>query len=270
MQAVRVYHQRLCFFSCDASRSWWTGRALSMVCLRSIEISARRSAQSWLVVRRQKSSLRQLRGDEWRSSSSLFVCPSPPVSLRQSFQKPHEQICQADGGPAFSVSRGQHNLRSTMQRVWTSQSPNGESTQHHARPRFSEESLSVSTFCWAPSEELCIFYLSLEIRLDPDENIGLRAQTHRLARTHIHSRVRKWASFCCRKSRQLWREMGGTVGICICRWEKKLHLPQGSAVEMNQLSMVCRSDPILLITKSQNNKDQKVVGHAVCSSFVVP
>lgn len=39
---------------------------------------------------------------------------------------------------------------------------------------------------------------------------------------------------------------------------------------MNQLSMVCRSDPILLITKSQNNKDQKVVGHAVCSSFVVP
>lgn len=72
------------------------------------------------------------------------------------------------------------------------------------------------------------------------------------------------------KSQQLWRGMGGTVGICICRWEKKLHLPQGPAVEMNQLSMVCRSDPILLITKSQNNKDQKVVGHTVCSPFVVP
>ena len=37
---------------------------------------------------------------------------------------------------------------------------------------------------------------------------------------------------------------------------------------MNQLSVVCRSDPILLITKSQNNKEQKVMGHAVCSSFV--
>lgn len=212
----------------------------------------------------------QLRGDKWRSSFSLFVCPVPPVSLCQSFQKLPEQICQADGGPAFSVSHWQHNLRPTMQHVWTLQCPNGKSMQCHARPRFSEESLSVSTFCWAPSEELCIFYLSLEIRLDPDENIGLCAQTRCLARTHIHSRACKWASFCCRKSRQLWREMGGTVGICICRWEKKLHLPQGPAVEMNQLSMVCRSDPILLITKSQNNKDQKVVGHAVCSSFVVP
>lgn len=48
--------------------------------------------------------------------------------------------------------------------------------------------LSVSTFCWAPSEELCIFYLSLEIRLDPDENIGCtRRHTGSRARTQTHT-----------------------------------------------------------------------------------
>lgn len=188
-----------------------------------------------------------LTAERWQVAHFLQpVCLSIPTCL--SLPKLSEAAranLSGRWGPAFSVSHRQHNLWPTMQRVWTSQCPNGESMQCHARPRFSEESLSVSTFCWAPSEELCIFYLSLEIRLDPDENIGLRAQIRRLARTHIHSRARKWASFCCWKSRQLWREMGGTVGICICRWEKKLHLPQGSVVEMNQLSMVCRSDPIL-------------------------
>lgn len=130
--------------------------------------------------------------------------------------------------------------------------------------------LSASTFCRAPLEELYIFYLSLEIRLDPDESIGC-THRHTVSRTHIHTHAdTQMGLLLLLKSRQLWRERGGTVGICICRWEKKLHLPQGPAVEMNQLSMVCRSDPILLITKSQNNKDQKVVGHAVCSSFVVP
>ena len=46
----------------------------------------------------------QLRGEEWHSSFSLFACPSPPVSLCQSFQGPPVQICQADGGPAFYMS----------------------------------------------------------------------------------------------------------------------------------------------------------------------
>lgn len=128
--------------------------------------------------------------------------------------------------------------------------------------------LSVSTFCRAALEELCIFYLSLEIRLDSDESIGC-TRRHTLSLAHIWAHT-QMGLLLLLKSRQLWRERGGTVGICICRWEKKLHLPQGPAVEMNQLSMVCRSDPILLITKSQNNKDQKVVGRAVCSSFVVP
>lgn len=54
--------------------------------------------------------------------------------------------------------------------------------------------LSASTFCRAPLEELCIFYLSLEIRLDPDESIGC-AHRHILSPTHIHAH--KWASFCC-------------------------------------------------------------------------
>lgn len=71
--------------------------------------------------------------------------------------------------------------------------------------------LSVSTFCRAPLEELCIFYLSLEIRLDPDESIGC---THR----HTASRTRtQMGLLLLLKSRQLWRERGGTVGICICR-----------------------------------------------------
>lgn len=46
--------------------------------------------------------------------------------------------------------------------------------------------LSVSTFCWAPLEELCIFYLSLEIRLDPDENIGC-THRHTVSHTHTHT-----------------------------------------------------------------------------------
>lgn len=36
----------------------------------------------------------------------------------------------------------------------------------------------MPTVCRAPSEELCIFYLSLEIRLDPDESRGF---------THTHA-----------------------------------------------------------------------------------
>lgn len=65
--------------------------------------------------------------------------------------------------------------------------------QRHAQPRFSEEPLhiclSVSTFCWAPLEELCIFYLSLEIRLDPDESIGCthRHSFHTNVYTHTHA-----------------------------------------------------------------------------------
>lgn len=216
----------------------------------------------------------QLRGDEWHSSFSLSVCPSPPVSLCQSFQWLPAQICQADGGPAFYMSLegrpGNTICGPTMQCFWTlswSTERRIDATPCVAQIPLKNPSvscLSVSTFCRAPLEELCIFYLSLEIRLDPDESIGC---THR----HTASRTRtQMGLLLLLKSRQLWRERGGTVGICICRWEKKLHLPQGPAVEMNQLSMVCRSDPILLITKSQNNKDQKVVGHAVCSSFVVP
>lgn len=38
--------------------------------------------------------------------------------------------------------------------------------------------------------------------------------------------------------------------------EKKLQVPADLVVEINQLSVVCRSDPIPLVTKSQNNEDQ--------------
>lgn len=55
--------------------------------------------------------------------------------------------------------------------------------------------LSVSTFCPAPSEELRIFYLSLEIRLDPDKNIG-GMHRHTVSHTYTHSHEQKWASFC--------------------------------------------------------------------------
>lgn len=212
----------------------------------------------------------------WVALVLQSVCLSVPtcLSLPKLLGAARTNLSGRWGAGFLHVTWGtpmQHNLWPTMQCVWTSRSPNGESMQRHAQPRFSEESLhiclSVSTFCWAPLEELCIFYLSLEIRLDPDESIGC---THRHSfHTNVYTHT-QMGLLLLLKSRQLWRERGGTVGICICRWEKKLHLPQGPAVEMNQLSMVCRSDPILLITKSQNNKDQKVVGHAVCSSFVVP
>lgn len=55
--------------------------------------------------------------------------------------------------------------------------------------------LSVSTFCRVPLEELCIFYLSLEIRLDPDESIGC-TRRHTRSRTRIYTLTHKWASFC--------------------------------------------------------------------------
>ena len=48
--------------------------------------------------------------------------------------------------------------------------------------------LSVSTFCRALLEELCIFYLSLEIRLDPDESIGCtHRHTHAYTHPHTHT-----------------------------------------------------------------------------------
>lgn len=169
----------------------------------------------------------------------------------------------------------QHNLRPTMQCVWTLWNPTGESMQRHTWPRFSEESLCIMPVCVYLL--LGSFRRTLHLLFIPWNKAGpwrehrLHAQTRCLTHTHIHTQTcTQMGLLLLPKSRQLWRERGGTVGICICRWEKKLHLPQGPAVEMNQLSMVCRSDPILLITKSQNNKDQKVVGHAVCSSFVVP
>lgn len=46
--------------------------------------------------------------------------------------------------------------------------------------------LSVSTFCWALLEELCIFYLSLEIRLDADKNIGY-THTQKYCLTHVYT-----------------------------------------------------------------------------------
>lgn len=44
----------------------------------------------------------------------------------------------------------------------------------------------MSTFCRAPLEELCIFYLSLETRLDPDENIGCMHR-HTASHTDMHT-----------------------------------------------------------------------------------
>lgn len=48
--------------------------------------------------------------------------------------------------------------------------------------------VSAPTFCRALLEELCIFYLSLEIRLDPDEIAGC-AHRHTLSLTHTHTRI---------------------------------------------------------------------------------
>lgn len=70
--------------------------------------------------------------------------------------------------------------------------------------------LSVSTFCWAPLEELCIFYLSFEIRLDPDESIGCMHR-HTLSPTHIHAH--KWASFCYRKVGNYGERGEGQLGF---------------------------------------------------------
>lgn len=205
MQAVRMDDQQVCFLPYGASGGLQTGfvthsrtvkrirgsgccLGLTNFCLLSCTAChpaklAPLSLLWWL-----------LRGAEWHSSFNLSVCPSPPVSLCQSFQGLPAQICQTDGGDGFlDVTWGtprQHNLRPTMQCVWTRWNPNGKSMLCHALRRSSEESrriwLSVSTFCWAPLEELCIFYLSLEIRLDPDESIGC-THKHSLSRTHMYT-----------------------------------------------------------------------------------
>lgn len=65
--------------------------------------------------------------------------------------------------------------------------------------------LSVSTFCRAPSEELCIFYLSLEIRLDPDENIGC-THRHTGSRAHAHTRTQMGLLLLPKKSAIMERE----------------------------------------------------------------
>lgn len=143
----------------------------------------------------------QLRGDEWHSSFSLSVCPSPPVSLCQSFQGLPAQICQADGGPAFYMSlegRPGNTICGPQCSVFEPCETQMENRCNAMRGPDSLKNpsvscLSVSTFCWAPLEELCIFYLSLEIRLDPDESIGC---THRHTLSHTHIHTLKWASFC--------------------------------------------------------------------------
>lgn len=139
----------------------------------------------------------------WVALVLQSVCLSVPtcLSLPKLLGAARTNLSGRWGAGFLRVTWGtpmQHNLRPTMPCVWTSRSPNGESMQRHAQPRFSEEPLhiclSVSTFCWAPLEELCIFYLSLEIRLDPDESIGC---THRHSfHTNVYTHTRKWASFC--------------------------------------------------------------------------
>lgn len=72
--------------------------------------------------------------------------------------------------------------------------------------------LSVSTFCWALLEELCIFYLSLEIRLDPDKNIGC-THRHTVSQTYTHRHAHKWASFCCGKVGNYGERGEGQLGF---------------------------------------------------------
>lgn len=85
----------------------------------------------------------------------------------------------------------QHNLRPTMQCVWTLWNPTGESMQRHTWPRFSEESLCIMPVCVYLL--LGSFRRTLHLLFIPWNKAGpwrehrLHAQTRCLTHTHTHT-----------------------------------------------------------------------------------
>ena len=158
----------------------------------------------------------QLRGDEWHSSFSLSVCPSPPVSLCQSFQWLPAQICQADGGPAFYMSLegrpGNTICGPTMQCFWTLfEKPRTENRCDAMRgPDSSEESLCILPVCvyLLPGS----FRRTLHLLFIPWNKAGpwrehrLHTQTHSLTHTHTNGppSVAEKSAIMEREGRDSW------------------------------------------------------------------
>lgn len=91
-------------------------------------------------------------------SVCLSVCPSPPVSLCQSFQGLPAQICQADGGPAFNMSL------------------EGRPSNTICGPQ-----CSVFEPCETQMENRCS---------------AMNGPDSRKKHTYTHTHTHKWASFC--------------------------------------------------------------------------
>lgn len=111
----------------------------------------------------------------------------------------------------------QHNLRPTMQCVWTLWNLNGESMQQHTWPRFSEESLCITPVCVYLL--LGSFRRTLHLLFIPWNKAG-RWQEHRLhthtqkhCLTYTHRHAHKWASFCCWKVGNYGERGEGQLGF---------------------------------------------------------
>lgn len=208
MQAVRVYHQQVCSLPYGASRSLQTGVALhsqsgnlcagsdcclvwqSFVCCLPQPVTTKVSFTSFSLVTAE---------GWWVALVLQSVCLSIPTCLSQPKLSvaARTNLSGRWGAGFLHVTWGtprQHNLWPTMQCVWTLWNPNGKSMQHHAWPRFSEESLCILPVCvyLLPGS----FRRTLHLLFIPWNKAGpwrehrLHTQTHSLSHTH------KWASFC--------------------------------------------------------------------------
>lgn len=149
------------------------------------------------------------------SSAGLFVHPHLSLATRAFRSLPHKSVRQM-GGLAFYMSLEGHpgnticGPQCSLFEPCKIQTENRCSDMHRAD---SLKNLCVSACLCLPSagfllEELCIFYLSLEIRLDPDKSRGC---THRHSQTHVHTQM---GLLLLLKSLQLWRERGeGQLGF---------------------------------------------------------